>query len=161
MKCPVCRNEMDSIMSFTVGEDNAVNHYHCKHCECDYDLRAKDGKYTGWWKIKKLPILPDTNDNDAEYKLYEFECICTGEVTNEYPLGQFQMQRERFAQMTSAYMDGEGYELVIAREDEFDDEGIPTFEMDDRILCHQGDCGARFHLEAAKNVNRWRDILKM
>lgn len=106
----------------------------------------------------KCPVV---QNKLAEYKLYEIECICTGEVVNSYPLSAFLKQKERFANMSSEYMDGEGYELVIAREDEFDEDGMPTFEleMDERILCHQGDCGQRFHLEAAGNVNRWRDIL--
>lgn len=163
IKCPVCRNELVcdplSLKSFTVSENSTANLYHCNHCECDYELRAENNVYTGWWKIIKLPVIVD--DSDAVYKLYEMDAVCTGEVVNEYPLGLFSIQQDRFADMSSACMNGIGYELIIAREDEFDEDGMPTFETDERVLCYQGDCGPRLHLEAARNVNRWRDILKV
>ena len=158
MKCPVCRNELES-KGFTLAKSTVVNNFYCEHCECDYELRAENNKYTGWWKVTKLPVIPD--DSDAVYKLYEIESVCTGQVTDKYPLdvSEFQDQRKLFAQMSSSYMDGEGYELIIAREDEIDENGDFTFDSDERVLCHQGDCGERFHKEAAANVKRWRDIL--
>lgn len=156
MKCPVCRNELES-KGFTLAKSTVVNNFYCEHCECDYELRAENNKYTGWWKVSKLPVIPD--ESDAVYKLYEIEELCTGQVTDEYPLSEFQDRKERFDRMSSNYMDGVQYILVIAREDEFDEDGNPTFDTDERTLCCQGDCGPRFHLEAAENVKLWRDIL--
>lgn len=158
MKCPVCRNELKSegFMIYVDRVDNPISTYHCEHCECHYEL-GPDGDKQVWWKVTKLPIIVD--DSDAKYKLYEIECVCTGEVVSEYPLGEFERQRERFSYMSSSYSQGEGYQLVIAREDEFDEVGCPTFDTDERVLCHQGDCGPRFHLEAAKRVKLWRDVL--
>lgn len=157
MKCPVCRNEL-RLRNFTLNSGEGVSRVcYCEHCECNYELRQEEGDKQAWWKVTKLPVIVD--DSNAKYKLYMIECICTGEVVSEYPLGQFQMLRDRFANMSSSYSDGEGFELVIARVDEFDEDGMPTFEMDERVLCHQGDCGPRLHLEAARNVKRWRDVL--
>jgi len=156
MKCPVCRNEL-KLRDFTIGKDSCVNRYYCEHCKCEYEDRP-DGDKRAWWKCTKLPAVI-VKDSDVEYKLYEIESVCTGEVVNEYPLSEFHNQQERFASMSSSYSDGEGYELVIARADEFDEDGDPTFETDERVLCHQGDCGEHFHKEAAANVTRWRDIL--
>ena len=158
MKCPVCNNELEptGYMVQAAEVDTPTSTYHCEHCECNYELRPDEDK-RAWWKCTQLPIIVD--DSDAKYRLYEIECVCTGEVVNEYPLGEFEVQRERFSYMSSSYSDGEGYELVIAREDEFDNVGCPTFDTDERVLCHQGDCGPRFHLEAAKNVKLWRDVL--
>lgn len=158
MKCPVCRNEL-ALLDLAVGNSKDAGAYHCEHCECHYELGldGPDGDKQVWWKVTKLPIIAD--DSDAKYRLYEIECVCTGEVVNDYPLGEFENQRERFSYMSSSYSDGEGYQLVIAREDEFDEVGDPTFDTDERVLCHQGDCGPRFHLEAAKRVKLWRDVL--
>ena len=149
MKCPVCRNELE-LCNFTIGRDNCVNRYSCEHCECEYENRP-DGNKRAWWKCTKLPA----------YKLYEIEELDSGIVVNEYPLDEFSNQSDRFSAMSSNYMDGEQYILVIAREDEIDEGGYPTFDIDERTLCCQGDCGPRFHLEAAKNVKRWQDILSM
>lgn len=97
--------------------------------------------------------------SDAKYKLYEIEELCTGVIVNEYPLSEFEIQQERFASMSSAYMDGEQYILVIAQEDEFDEDGRPEFDTDERTLCCQGDCGERFHKRAKKNVASWKEVL--
>jgi len=157
MKCPVCRNKLESL-GFTVSAAEVTRKYHCEHCECIYELRP-EGEKQAWWTCTRLPVIAD--DSDAEYKLYEMEVVCTGEVVNEYPLGQFTIQRDRFANMYTSYSEGQQFELVIAREDEFDEDGNPAFDTDERVLCHQGDCGPRLHLEAARNVKCWRDILKL
>ena len=160
MKCPVCHDEMTN-STFSVSESSNVNSYYCSLCACFYELIAENQKFMGWWKVIKLPVIPD--DSDAKYRLYMIECICTGEVVESFTLEEFQNLKEHFANMYSSYIKGEGYEVVIAREDEFDEDGTPTFEleMDERILCHLGDCGQRLHEKAAKNVIRWRDILKL
>lgn len=157
MNCPVCRNEL-KLRHFILQKDSSVNKYYCKYCRCEYQDRP-DGDKRAWWKCTKLPMIPD--ESDAVYKLYEIEELCTGQITDEYPLSEFQDRKERFDRMSSNYMDGEQYILVIAREDEFDEDGNPTFDTDERTLCCQGDCGPRFHSEAAKNVKRWRDILEL
>jgi hypothetical protein len=97
------------------------------------------------------------------YKLYEIEELCTGEVVNEYPLSEFLNQKERFASMSSSYPEGEQYVLVIARADEFDEDGfpVPEFDTDERVLCYQGDCGPRRHLRATENVERWKETLEL
>jgi len=125
--------------------------------EARLGVDEKKGEWIAPINLTVQSIIAD--NNDAVYKLYEIEVVCTGEVVNEYPLSEFCNQQERFTYMSSSYMDGEGYELVIARADEFDEYGDPTFETSERVLCCQGDCGKRPHLNAAKNVKRWRDIL--
>ena len=115
------------------------------------------GKWTA--PISLIAQSKTYDDNNAEYKLYEIETVCTGEIVNEYPLSEFKNQQERFSHMSSSYMDGEGYELVLARADEFDEDGDPTFDTDERVLCYQGDCGERLHKEAAANVERWKEVL--
>lgn len=156
MKCPACKNDL-VYLNFIVGKDNVTNRYNCSKCDCIYELRSKGGKYVGWWKTYKLPVLPD--DRDAEYRLYEIDCVGDAGVVNSYPLSEFIKQQERFSYMSSGYMDGEDYILVIAREDEFDEEGFPTFDEDERVLCYQGDHGEGHHEKAAINVKRWRDVL--
>ena len=117
----------------------------------------KKGKWIVPINLTVQSIIVD--DNDVGYKLYEIESVCTGEVVNEYPLSEFSNQQERFKHMSSSYPEGEGYELVIARADEFDEDGDPTFDSDERVLCYQGDCGKRLHKEAAANVERWKEVL--
>lgn len=112
----------------------------------------------GKWVVP-IHLAVQSKIADTGYKLYEIEGVCTGDVVNEYPLSEFKTQQKRFDSMSSEYMDGEEYELVIAREDEFDEDGDPTFDTDKRVLCYQGDCGPRLHNRAAANIERWKKVL--
>lgn len=104
---------------------------------------------------------------ESGYRLYEisteYETIM---ILNRYPLCEFQYQKERCSYLSPGR--GEGFIIVIAKEDEFTpvpDSDSPffdrniSFDPDDRVVIITGELGEGYKRCVETNLKQWTKVL--
>jgi len=104
---------------------------------------------------------------ESGYRLYEISTeYMTTMVMNAYPLCEFQYQKERCSHLSPGR--GEGFIIVIAKEDEFTpvpDSVSPffdyelSFDPDDRVVIITGELGEGYKRCVEANLETWAEEL--
>jgi len=106
---------------------------------------------------------------ESGYRLYEVTTeYFTTIVLNSYPLCEFEYQRERCSHLSPGR--GEGFIIVIAKEDEFTpvpDTGSPffdrniSFDTDDRVVIITSELGEGYKRCVRANLEEWAEVLSL